>query len=196
VDGRLVTETWLVPPAVIRLGGGGLELRFELEDEIPSARELTAVLPMPSGGRRPTSSAPPASAAGLAAGDQDAIVDAAVQEAREARDSGLTDQTSAIMRKMLGKAVRRSSRKFKTTIAALVVALVALGGAGYWRIAQLEAEKRDVDRHIKAIRASSIGWRCRSRSTRHVPRPCRKAFSTGSARSAGTMPSCSPRSRR
>jgi pSer/pThr/pTyr-binding forkhead associated (FHA) protein/soluble lytic murein transglycosylase-like protein len=153
VDGRLVTETWLVPPAVIRLGGGGLELRFELEDDAPSARELTEVLPAQPAGRRAAPSASSSSAATLPAGGQDAILAAAVQEAREARDSGLTDQTSAIMRKMLGKAVRRSSRKFQATIAVLVVALVALGGAGYWRIAQLEAEKRDVDRHIKELDA-------------------------------------------
>jgi soluble lytic murein transglycosylase-like protein len=137
VDGHRVTAASLSSGAVIRLGSAGPEIRFEVAaDELPSV-ERTAI--------RPPEAAP--------ASREDTVVSAAVREARQARRQGLSDQTGVIMRSMLGAAVRRSSRRLRMTIGLLVLVLVGLTAAGLWRIGQLEAEKRDVDRHIRELDA-------------------------------------------
>jgi soluble lytic murein transglycosylase-like protein len=110
------------------------------------------IVPPPAAGPSTPAGAPLVPPAGPK-GRHEAMVSAAVLEARQARSEGLTDQTGIIMRKMLGTAVRRSGRKLKVTIGLLVVALVAIAAAGAWRIRQLETEKRDVDRHIQELDA-------------------------------------------
>jgi soluble lytic murein transglycosylase-like protein len=145
VNGARVQDVPLPSPAEIHLGAGGIALGFELDVELPPAVEPTV----------PLSRAMAAAAAAPAARPtrQDAIVSAAVLEARQARHQGLTDQTGAIMRRMLGTVVRRSSRKFKLTIGVLVAALAALSAGAFWRIRQLEAEQRDVEQHIHDLDA-------------------------------------------
>jgi hypothetical protein len=150
LNGKRVTDASLASPAVIHLGADGIPICFELESGSPAVVEPTVAFARP--GADHAAPQPTASAAAAASG-QDAIVSAAVQEARQARREGLTDQTGAIMRKMLGSAVKRSSRKFKVTIGVLVVMFSALTAAGYWRIQQLETEKRDVDRQINELDA-------------------------------------------
>jgi len=135
VDGQRVKEARLTSATVIKLGTTGPEIRFELAADEPSIVERTAM-------RTPD-----------AAVSDDTFVSAAVREVRQARREGLSDQTGVIMRKMLGVAVRRSGRKLRLTVGLLVLVLVALSSAGYWRIRQLEGEKRDVDRHIHELDA-------------------------------------------
>ena len=150
VNGQRVDDAVLESGTVIQLGVDGVALGFTMEDDAVAAVEPTVALSRPDKAPRE----PPAPAqARPTATQQDAIVSAAVLEARQARQLGLTDQTGAIMRKMLGTAVRRSSRKFKATIGVLVIVFSALTAAGYWRIQQLEAEKRDVDRQINELDA-------------------------------------------
>ena len=57
------------------------------------------------------------------------LLSEAVQRARLAHELGAGEHTAAIMREMLSKAIHHSSRKFKLTIAALAIALVAITGA-------------------------------------------------------------------
>jgi hypothetical protein len=170
LNGERVTAAPLSSPAVLHLGASGIAIGFEIatETETTAASEPTvsfarpqdaaAALSHPQVGALAPTGAPaelpattsdtPDARRATAVSRHEAIVTAAVQEARQAREAGLTDQTGAIMRKMLGVAVKRSSRKFKTAIGALVVVFGALAGTGLWRIQQLEAEKRNVDRQI------------------------------------------------
>jgi pSer/pThr/pTyr-binding forkhead associated (FHA) protein/soluble lytic murein transglycosylase-like protein len=149
VNGERVEDARLASPAVIHLGEGGLAIGFELDSDLPLPVERTVRLSRAAGMPVPQPTSAPSRSA--KATGQDAMVSAAVQAARQARRQGLSDQTGAIMRQMLGTAMRRSSRKFKATIVVLIAALLTLSGAAYWRIRQLETERRDAERHIHEL---------------------------------------------
>jgi len=82
------------------------------------------------------------------------LLSEAVQRARLAHELGAGEHTAAIMREMLSKAIHHSSRKFKLTIAALAIALVAITGYSLWDIQILKREKSDIDGQIRSIEAS------------------------------------------
>ena len=68
-----------------------------------------------------------------------------------ARRTGSFDQTQSIMRAMLGQSKGRSDRKWRQIIQALVVVVLAVGAAGYWRVQQVRETKSDLDRRIEQI---------------------------------------------
>jgi len=82
------------------------------------------------------------------------LLSEAVQRARHAHEIGAGEHTAAIMREMLSKAIHHSSQKFRLTIAALAIALVALIGYSLWAARILNREKSDIDSQIRTIEAS------------------------------------------
>jgi soluble lytic murein transglycosylase-like protein len=91
--------------------------------------------------------------------EQEDLIREAVSRARRVRRSGVGGQTSLIMRQMLDKALHRSSRKFKWTIALLLTALVAVSFYSAWTVHRLRNDKRQIDSQINLIESElqSVG---------------------------------------
>ena len=152
MNGERVTDAQLIAPCVIQLGTDGPELSFVIDDAaMPDANQ--------------TLIAGPATVAADAAAklEHEELLTAAVARARHARRSGIGDSTVMIMREMLEAALHRTRRKFRTTIAVLGVALVAVSAFGYWKIANLKGDKRRIDAEIQQI--EEILQRARQDST-------------------------------
>ncbi len=171
LDGRRVTECELPAAACIQLGSSGPELGFLLEElpatEVDRTMVLPPVTPQPrhtlpplAGGAGETASPPsfPPPAAGPAANpalnEDELLLSEAVARARQARRSGIGDQTMVLMRDVLQAALHRSGRRFKRVIAALVAALVAVSAYGAWRISGLKREKASIDRQIRDLESA------------------------------------------
>jgi hypothetical protein len=150
IDGEQVTEAEMEANATIQLGLGGPELVFRLDVAADSEMDATAVSTLIS---QDAGVVPPKTAESKAAigKRQEALLSDAVKRARIARLSGEQDQTGAIMREMLGDAVKSSGKKFKVSIALLSVALVGMSLYALWAVQSLKREKRDVDSQIQAI---------------------------------------------
>ena len=97
---------------------------------------------------RPTN--PPKSSAGEKHKD---LLEEAVLKARMARRSEDGGETTVIMRAMLDKALHRSGKKFKVTIAILLIALSGVGGYATWTLLYMKREKTDIDTQIEKIEA-------------------------------------------
>ena len=139
LNGERITEAQLTAPCLIQLGTDGPELSFVIDDATSSDVNETLI------------AAPPIQADAAANPEHHELLTAAVARARHARRSGVGDSTVVIMREMLEAALRRTKRKFKTTIAALGIALVAVSAYGYWKIAVLKGDKRLIDAEIQQI---------------------------------------------
>jgi soluble lytic murein transglycosylase-like protein len=157
VNGKRVTETTLQPRSLITLGPNGPQFQFEL-DVAPSqdlAQTLVASEALPMQASSPIGKV---SAVAPAADrpfdeEQEALLTEAVKKARQARRAGIGGQTGMIMRKMLGTAIHRSSRKFKLVICFLVVALISVVVYGAWTIQNLKKQKTNIDAQINQIEA-------------------------------------------
>ena len=146
LNGERVTEVELRAPAVIRLGPQGPELGFVVEES--GTAELDRTLVIPEGIALASAAAAPATPP---AGEYEVMLTEAVVRARQARSEGFGDQTFLIMRDALDRALRRTSRRFRAAIAALVLALIAVCGFGWYKIAALKQEKRSIDHQIDNI---------------------------------------------
>lgn len=153
VNEERIAEAALEPPASIRFGADGPELEFVLE--AVAAPELTRTLiapPLPPSQDAGAPQEQDSPAAAISKQDEE-LLSKAVARARLARRKGVGDQTVVIMREMLGAALHRTSKKFKTVIGVLLFALLAVTGYGYWRIEALKREKRSIDTQIQEIEA-------------------------------------------
>ncbi|HJT87942.1 MAG TPA: FHA domain-containing protein [Bryobacteraceae bacterium] len=154
LNGERVTEVELHPPVSIRLGTQGPELSLVLE-EPPAAAELDstqviAEVPAPAAADAPI---PVGAAAAEVSGTYEGLLSDAVERARQARSSGVADQTMTIMRDALHQALRHTGRRFRVWIGALAAVLVGVSGLAGWKIHQLNAEKSAIDVRIQQIEA-------------------------------------------
>jgi cell division protein FtsB len=85
--------------------------------------------------------------------EQEALLTEAVKKARDVRRAGTGGQTAMIMREVLGKAIHRSSRKFKLVIGLLVLTLISVVAYGTWTIQNLKKQKINIDSQIHHIEA-------------------------------------------
>lgn len=156
VDGRRVTETTLRPGSLIRLGPDGPQFQFELE--VSSSQDLAQTL---VAREAPVQASSPVGKVSVIAQpadrpfdkEQEALLSEAVKKARQARRSGIGGQTAMIMREVLGKAIHRSSRKFKLVIGLLVLTLISVVAYGTWTIQNLKKQKTNIDSQIHQIEA-------------------------------------------
>jgi pSer/pThr/pTyr-binding forkhead associated (FHA) protein/soluble lytic murein transglycosylase-like protein len=144
VNGERIGEAILKPSSSIQLGSAGPEFAFVLDDGLPvdlnqtidgSARQALEPTAVPIG--RP----------------HEELLSDAVARARDARRTGIGDQTIRIMREMLVAAMRRTHRRFKVVILMLVAALLASMTFGLWKIELLKKEKRTIDAEIANLEA-------------------------------------------
>lgn len=138
LNGELVTEAKIEPPAIIQLGKSGPEFTFLLESATANDPNQTVVAvsaPVTDSSIHDLPISP----------EHEALVSKAVARARRARRTGAFDQTAIIMRAMLGEAIERSSRKFKIAIVTLVIALAGVSAYGMWQIRNLKREKSTLD---------------------------------------------------
>jgi soluble lytic murein transglycosylase-like protein len=142
LNGERITECVIQPPASIQLGASGPELDFVLEDA-PADLNATMVAAASS-----WMIEPPKDVASISQ-EHEKLISSAVAQARRARHNGTFDQTAMIMRSMLGQALRKTTRKFKIAIAALVIALAGVSGYGFWQIMNLRKEKRALDAQMQ-----------------------------------------------
>ncbi len=169
LNGERVSEAELHPPVSLRLGTQGPELSVVLEE--PAAAELDSTqvisdVPVPAPAPpEPAASAPmslgppaalPAAAPAPAAppsGTYEGLLSEAVERARQARSQGVADQTMTIMRDALHQALRHTGRRFRVLIFGLCAVLLLVSGAAFWKIRQLNSEKRAIDARIQQIEA-------------------------------------------
>ncbi len=152
VNGERVSETTLEEQATIRLGAAGPELRFEVGSAQAGNLERTMLLSTRAVARAAEAEKEAQAGAPKKAGRRhEEMVSQAVLEARAARHSGFSGQTHIIMRKMLGDAIHRSGKKWKTLVALLVMTLAGVSAFGYWKIQNLQQEKSDIDEQIQKI---------------------------------------------
>jgi len=145
LNGTRISESTLEPGGTIRFGSQGPELSLVLKE--PAALELdqTTVIP------EEVLPAVPSTPAAL--NTYDSLLTDAVKRARRARAHGIAGQTMTIMRETLDDALRRSSRRFRLAIGALVLGLVGVSAGATWKIVQLNHEKQAIDRHIEDLEA-------------------------------------------
>ena len=156
IDGKRVTETTLRPGSLITLGPDGPQFQFELE--VSSSQDLAQTLVAPEA---PVQASSPVGKVSIIAQpadrpfdkEQEALLSEAVRKARQARRSGIGGQTALIMREVLGKAIHRSSRKFKLVIGLLVLTLISVVAYGTWTIQNLKKQKTNIDSQIHQIEA-------------------------------------------
>jgi len=154
LDGQRMSEALLQNHALITMGAGGPEFQFELE--AASEIDLNQTLRLPvTPAQLPAQPAGQVSIVlpGASTGKQDELLKEAVKRARQARRSGIGEQTSIIMRDMLDKALHRSSRKFKIAIGALVFALLGVSAYAGWTIQNLKKQKSQIDVEINQVEA-------------------------------------------
>lgn len=157
LDGERIGEAVLEAGAVIRFGKEGPEFVLELAEA--AAWDLEQTLAFPPDRRTQTQGAGGGDDDDKnegdkkqdPAGDHEELLDEAVEQAREARRRGHSDQTAVIMRRMLGVAVDRSTKKSKAAIAGLVIALCAVTALGYWSVERARKEKSALDQRIQQI---------------------------------------------
>jgi len=142
LNGAAVKSAPLMPPAVIRFGGQGPEFTFTVEDE----QELDRTIVAPSA---PVHDKP--STVGTTYGG---LLSDAVEQARQARARGLTNQTMSIMRDTLRQALHRSHKRSKRVITALAVSLVVLGGFTGWKLWDFHRQRNTIDAHIRDIESA------------------------------------------
>ncbi len=152
VNGERVAEADLHAPSTIQLGADGPELTFVLDAESSMGFNQTLVarpnLPALGTGSGQQRGEKPASAI---SGVDEKLLSQAVTRARLARRKGVADQTVVIMREVLGAALHRTGRRFKTVIGILVLALLTISAYGYWKIRDLKREKSSIDKQIQDI---------------------------------------------
>ena len=152
VNGDRVERAPLEAESVIRFGTSGPEFAFEPDIQRPSSVDATIVLSAIE--LRAEAEAEPQSPVEVGASitnEDEKLLSDAVHRARKARRTGSFDQTQSIMRAMLGQSKGRSDRKWRQIIRALVVVVLAVGAAGYWRVQQVRENKSDLDRRIEQI---------------------------------------------
>lgn len=146
IDGEQISDAEVHPPSVIRLGSNGPE--FAVTTEQAETSDLGRTLVIPAGIQLPAA-APAAPAA--AAGEHEALLSEAVQQARQARAEGKGDQTMMLMRNVLSHALQRNSSRFRLTIGILVAALLGTVGFSVWKLTALKREKVAIDDRIRQI---------------------------------------------
>ncbi len=143
IDGEQVSDAEVHPPSVIRLGSNGPE--FALTTEQAETSDLGQTLVIPAGIQLP------AAAPAAPAGEHEALLSEAVQQARQARAEGKGDQTMMLMRSVLSHALQRNSSRFRLTIGILVAALLGTVGFSFWKLTSLKREKVAIDDRIRQI---------------------------------------------
>ena len=143
VDGCAVSTAPLSAPAAIRLGNQGPEFLFVVE----KVHDLDKTMVAPAGA---AASPEPPPGPGTTYGG---LLSGAVEEARRARASGLTNQTMMIMRDTLNHVLRRSNKRARRVIVVLAVSLAALGSFTAWKIWSFRQERTSIAMRIRAIEA-------------------------------------------
>ena len=151
LNGERVSETNIETRASIRLGAAGPELRFEIGAAPAANLDRTMMLSTRAVARAAEAEKEQAAAQQKSGKQHEELLSQAVLQARAARDSGSSGQTHIIMRKMLGDAIQRSGKKWKTLVGLLVVMLAAVIAFGYWKIQNLQQEKSGIDEQIQKI---------------------------------------------
>ncbi|HKW99607.1 MAG TPA: transglycosylase SLT domain-containing protein [Bryobacteraceae bacterium] len=146
LNGERVAEAALVAPCSLRLGADGPEFSFVIDDspldkldQTLSGQTMVAPVSDKDAAETPSSR------------QHEDLLSEAIERARAARRAGIGDSTVVIMRQMLDKALHRTSRKFKVVIGALILALAAVSGYGYWKINGLKAGKNKYDAQIQRL---------------------------------------------
>jgi len=149
LNGQRIAEAELRADAIIQLGTDGPKFCFVTEEVMPSPLDGTLVIPegilMPPMRPAPTPTLDTEGHEGLLAD--------AVRRARRARLAGFGGQTTRIMRDVLHRALRRSSRRFRIAIWTLAVALALTSSLGYWKIMRLKGDKAAIDQRIQEVEA-------------------------------------------
>jgi hypothetical protein len=86
-------------------------------------------------------------------GTHDEMLSAAVHSARRMRAQGAGGQTMTIMREVLHQALRDTHRRHRTVRWVLIAALLAVTGAGFWKVTGMDGEKRAIDARILGLEA-------------------------------------------
>jgi pSer/pThr/pTyr-binding forkhead associated (FHA) protein len=142
VDGERVQEAPLGPASVLRLGQQGPEFEIVLREGAAEPLDQTVEM-----------AAATAAGGGIGSGTHDEMLSAAVHSARLRRAQGAGGQTMTIMREVLHQALRDMHRRHRTVRWVLVVALLAVTGAGIWKILAMDGEKRAIDARILGLEA-------------------------------------------
>jgi hypothetical protein len=142
VDGERVEDAALGPSSILRLGQQGPE--FEIVQREGTAAPLEQTVEM---------EAATAADAASGGGTHDEMLSAAVHSARRMRAQGAGGQTMTIMREVLHQALRDTHRRHRTVRWVLVAALLAVTGAGVWKVATMDGEKRAIDARILGLEA-------------------------------------------
>jgi pSer/pThr/pTyr-binding forkhead associated (FHA) protein len=142
VDGERVEEAALGPSSILRLGQQGPEFEIVLREDTPEPLDRTVEMAAAT-----TAGAVPGS------GTHEELLSAAVHSARRMRAGGAGGQTMTIMRELLQQALRETHRRHRTVRWVLVAALLAVTGAGVWKIVTMDGEKRAIDARILGLEA-------------------------------------------
>lgn len=155
LDGQRVSEASIQNHSLVSLGPGGAEFQFEVDLQTEERlSETIRVASLPE-----QLSAQPVGKVSIVMGNnpgsshrqQEELLKDAVQRARQVRRAGIGGQTSIIMREMLDKAIHRSGKRFKLTIALLIAALLTVSIYSVWVIQGLKHQKSQIDLQIGQI---------------------------------------------
>lgn len=136
VNGKRVERAELRGPCSIQLGPKGPLLTFLIGDPDSAAHNET----MRADGTL-----------FLPGSEHEDVVAEAMARIRAPQLNPKKEDTVAIMRKAVTKAVTRSGRKWRAVVAVLAMALMGLGGYTYWRVVRLRAEKQQLDAQIREV---------------------------------------------
>ena len=127
LNGERIADAELSAQAIVQLGNDGPEFAFLMEESAQSELDQTLVIPQ---GILVTQMCPTPEARPVG---HEALLTEAVTRARRARIEGRGGQTMTLMRDMVNRALRRSSRRFVVVIWVLAVALVRSRRTGIGR---------------------------------------------------------------
>lgn len=139
VNGARTQKALLQPPCSIRLGQEGPNLSFILDDSVPVDTDQTLRI-----NRTPKA---------IGIGEHEGLLAEALARIRLARGMISRDQTHAIVREAIHKAVHRTRKRARKLIAVLTLALVGLTAFTVWKVRDLRSQKQAIDKRILEVEA-------------------------------------------
>jgi len=146
LGGERITEAEIAGGKTIRLGSVGPEFTFVIDHGTTAELDRTVEIST-------------ATVAGMVSGsvsasaEHDQMLTDAVTRARRLRSELGHGQTMTIMRHVIDSALKRTHRRWRRVVLALVAALVVISAGGLWRIVVLVHQKRVIDARIREIEA-------------------------------------------
>jgi soluble lytic murein transglycosylase-like protein len=141
VNGERVERAEISPPGIVQLGQHGPEFALVQEESGAGLLDRTVEISassIPFAGAAPAPSPAP----------HENLIAMAVARARRMRAHGAGGQTMSIMREVVEQALRHTHRRFRRIAIAMLAALLAVAGAGGWKIVQMNREKHAIDAQI------------------------------------------------